>query len=94
MVGFWGGPKFEANVCHLNPSATGPYDNLYEIQPICTFCHGVACEYFDVYRTQSCVVHVVGFWGGPKFEANVRCLNPSATGDHMSNELFYHPGAV
>ena len=34
------------------------------------FCHGLACEY----------VHVVGFWGGPKFEANVRRLNPSATG--------------
>ena len=26
------------------------------------------------------VVYVVGFWGGPKFEADVRRLNPSATG--------------
>ena len=44
------------------------------------FCHGLACEYFGAYVTRSRVVHVVGFWGGPKFEANVRRLNPSATG--------------
>ncbi len=40
----------------------------------------VACECFGAYGTRSCVVHVVGFWGGPKLEANVRRLNPSATG--------------
>ena len=38
----------------------------------------VACECFGAYGTRSCVVHVVGFWGGPKLEANVRRLNPSA----------------
>ena len=26
-----GGPKFEASVCHLNPLATRPHDNLHEI---------------------------------------------------------------
>ena len=45
--------------------------NLYVVLP-------VACEYFSTYRTRSHVVHVVGFWGGPKFEANVHRLNPSA----------------
>ena len=44
------------------------------------FCRGVACEYFGAYGTRSRVVHVVGFWGGPKFEVNVRRLNRSAIG--------------
>ena len=43
------------------------------------FCRGVACEYFGSYGTRSRVVHVGGFWGGLKFEANVRRQNPSAT---------------
>ena len=43
------------------------------------FCRGVACEYFGANGTQSGAVHVVGFWGGPEFEANVRRLIPSAT---------------
>ena len=43
------------------------------------FCRGVACDYFGVYGTRSHVIRVVGFWRGPKFEANVHCLNPSAT---------------
>ena len=43
------------------------------------FWRRVACEYFSAYGT-SCVIHVVGFGGGPKFEANVCRLNPSATG--------------
>ena len=46
------------------------------------FCRGVACEYFGAYRTRSRVVHVVGFWGGPKFEANVHRLKTSATCPH------------
>ena len=43
---------------------------------------GVACEYFGAYGTGSRVVHVVGFGGGPKFEANVDRLNPSANKPH------------
>ena len=39
-----------------------------------------ACEYFSTYKTHSHVVQVVGFLGGSKFKANVRNLNPSATG--------------
>ena len=35
---------------------------------------------FGAYETRFRVVYVVGFWGGPKLEANVRRLNPSATG--------------
>ena len=37
---------------------------------------------FGAYGTRSRVVHVVDFWGGPKLEANVRRLNPSATHTH------------
>ena len=74
-----GGPKFEANVRRLNPSATGSRDNLWGNLTYMYFCRGVAYEYFGVYGTRSRVVYVVGFWGGPKFEANVRRLNPSAT---------------
>ena len=44
----------------------------------CTCCRRVVCECFGPYGTRSCVIHVVGFWGGPKLEANVCRLNPSA----------------
>ena len=37
---------------------------------MCTFCRGVACEYFGAHGTRSRVVHVVEFWGGPKFEVS------------------------
>ena len=47
----------------------------------------VACECFGAYGTRSRVVHVVGFRGGPKFEANVRRLDHSATGPHRSAAL-------
>ena len=46
---------------------------------MCTFCHRVACECFGAYGTRSRVIHVVGFGGGPKLEANVRRLDPLAT---------------
>ena len=49
---------------------TGPHDN--------SFRRLVACEYFGAYGTRSRVVHVVGFGAGPKFEAIVRRVNPSA----------------
>ena len=52
------------------------------------FYRGVACEYFGVYWTRSRVVHMVGFWGGPKFEANVRRLNTSATGLHATKYTY------
>ena len=78
VVGFEGGPKFESKFRRLIPSAIGPHDNLFEIYMY--FCLWVACEYSGVYRTRSHVVRVVGFCGGLKFEANVRRLNPSATG--------------
>ena len=31
------------------------------------FCRKAACKYFGAYRTRSRVIHVVGFWGGPKY---------------------------
>ena len=34
------------------------------------------CECFGAYGTRSRDVHVAGFGGGPKFEANVHRLNP------------------
>ena len=46
------------------------------------FSQLVACEYFGMYRTRSHVMHAVGFFGGPKFEASVHRLNPLATGPH------------
>ena len=39
----------------------------------------MACECVGAYGTRSRVVHVVEFGRGPKLEANVRRLNPSAT---------------
>ena len=46
------------------------------------FCRRVACEHFGTYGTRSCLVHMVGFCGDPKFEANVHHLNPLATRPH------------
>ena len=34
---------------------------------MCTFCRRVACNYFGDHGTRTCVFHVVGFGGGPKF---------------------------
>ena len=44
------------------------------------FCSRVACEYFGAYGTRSRIVHLVGFWGGPIFEAGVGHLNPGPPG--------------
>ena len=49
--------------------------------PLC-ICRGVACKSFGEYGTRTCVADVVEFGEVPDFEANVRCLNPSATGPH------------
>ena len=49
------------------------------------FCRGLAREYSGTYGTRSRVIHVVGFLGGPKLEANVRRLNPSATRQFIGN---------
>ena len=54
------------------------------------FCHGVAYEYFSTYKTWSCIVHVMGFWEGLKFEANVRHLNPSATQQFIGNVTYVY----
>ena len=43
------------------------------------FCRWVAREHFGTHGTRSCLVQVVGFWGGPKFEANIHRLNPSTS---------------
>ena len=61
------------------PSTTGPHDNLYEIQPM-NLCCGLACGHFGAFGTRSRVNLVVGFGGGPTFEASMRRLNPLATG--------------
>ena len=43
-------------------------------------CHSFVTSRWTMISDPRVVVRVVGFWGGPKFEANVRRLNPSATG--------------
>ena len=58
------------------------------------FCCRVHCEYFSAYRTQSHVVDVMGFGGGPQLEAKVHRLNASANrpqnemSDVLSNTVF------
>ena len=52
------------------------------------FCYGVACEYFGMYKTQSRIVHAVGFLGGPRFEASVHHLNVKLRMMVLLTELF------
>ena len=63
----------------------------------CLGVHLAACEHFGMYGTRSCIVHVVGFWGGPKFEVNVHRLNPSegnvkgrVSGKKKKSEVHLH----
>ncbi|WP_419617556.1 hypothetical protein, partial [Thiolapillus sp.] len=46
------------------------------------FCRGVACECSARTGLDPASSTWWDFWGGPKLEANVRRLNPSATGPH------------
>ena len=47
-------------------------------------CHSFVTSRWTMISDPRVVVRVVGFWGGPKFEANVRRLNPSATGPQVA----------
>ena len=53
----------------------------------------MACECFGAYGTRFRVVHVVRFWGGPKLEAFVRLLYPSATLNRESHVRRLNPSA-
>ena len=74
VVVFQGSPKFWGQCTSPEPLGHRATRHFIGKLTYMHFCRRVACKYFGAYGTRTRVVHVVGFWAGPKFWG--QCASP------------------